>query len=991
MATLPETTPTTDAGDGDRGTDASTRSFLQTQSTSNANGFNTGIALPDDTGVIGSLRRNPETGELYDSGNLRQNPETGEYYQGINTQAPTSAGVGQYDDGTAMGDTTGQAPGDDEGSSYGGASQTENDALNQALQQQKAQSGSFATDGSNQKITPQSNVLDKFSSYTYRASWYLMTPAQYKQLVFSKKKVVNGYMLLVQSGGAPQNSGGFKGALSSNTQTFYENNGSSSTNASIPGAADPDAGRNPAFPLDFYIDSVTIENFLTGSGTRAPHAIKNLKFTVIENNGITLLDRLYEAVQDFMPATGQNQPINYAAVTYLMVIRFYGYDEQGNLVTRIGGNKSDPNAVIEKFIPFKIGKCDWTIENKLVTYSFEALSPGQGAGAGTRRGTIPYNIELTATTIESLLGQDVIYSSAQAATATPGAATTASTSDQSDAETRRLLAANAAAAPPKADAAPTTKRGITQGLMGAMNQYQQQLVNEGVYQYPDIYEIVFANPGPGGGGNAIKNAKLIPPGAKVERSQSNTGASPAEDPSVADMKKTINDLKTRNYSITAGMQIVQAIEIAIRNSTFITSQSALFFNEDDALQVKDQVNAKDVTWFNITFQAVQGEYDYKRNDYAQKITFTINTYTPVNFSSSYYPSNKFRGLHKQYNYWFTGKNSSVIEYKETLNNLYNLTISGDTTKGNLGFRQRQQASSSMRDQPFLNFQTASTENSAGSSGKQNEPQANLAENLYDPVGLANCNLKIVGDPAWIQQGSFAGGVSAQEFDFNPFLPDGTINFDAREIQFEIAWQRPEDYDINTGLADPYSRSSKRQPVQSRVYTAMQCTSEFRQGSFYQTIQGKLYFFMKPNASNKAATAPMPPATQADVRRIDNATTTTNPSKAAATAAAAGNKGGTGAKAVPFVPLKTGTAADLIPGNSYPVPVTTAPPEPPTSNGVIAGIKNFFSPPKLSENAASDVRAIDNAIIAGEDRAAFGRFRPPGQGWRGNPQVMAKDD
>jgi hypothetical protein len=72
-------------------------------------------------------------------------------------------------------------------------------------------------------------------------------------------------------------------------------------------------------------------------------------------------------------------------------------------------------------------------------------------------------------------------------------------------------------------------------------------------------------------------------------------------------------------------------------------------------------------------------------------------------------------------------------------------------------------------------------------------------------------------------------------------------------------------------------------------------------------------------------------------------------------------------------------------------VPAPPPQPPTSNGIIAGIKTFFSPPKLSENAASDIRAIDNAIIAGDDRAAFGRFRPPGQGWRGNPQVMAKDD
>ena len=89
MAGLPVITPTINAGDGDRGTDAPVRSFLQTQSTSNANGFNVGINLPDEAGVIGPLRRNPETGELYDSGNLRQNPETGEYYQGINLQAPT--------------------------------------------------------------------------------------------------------------------------------------------------------------------------------------------------------------------------------------------------------------------------------------------------------------------------------------------------------------------------------------------------------------------------------------------------------------------------------------------------------------------------------------------------------------------------------------------------------------------------------------------------------------------------------------------------------------------------------------------------------------------------------------------------------------------------------------------------------------------------------------------------------------------------------------
>jgi hypothetical protein len=926
MATLPETTPTTNAGDGDQGTNAATRSFTQTQSTSDY-----------ETGFEGSVRQDPSA-----------NDDTGGVGQGA--IPPTSTGVGQYDDATGgAGTNVSQALSDDAGTSASAATIAAGGAEADAA---RIQTGTISTDGSNQVITPQANVLDRFSSYTYRASWYLMTPAQYKQLVFSKKKTVNGYMLLVQSGGAPQNSGGFQGAKGTQQPQAYPDG--SVEAVKIPGAKDADAGRNPAFPLDFYIDNVTIENFLTGGGTRAPHSVKNIKFTVVENNGITLLDRLYEAVQDFMPASGQKNGINYSSVVYLMVIRFYGYDEQGNLVTNISGNKSDPNSVIEKFVPFKISKCDWTIDSKLVTYSFEGLAPGEGSAAGTRRGTIPYNIELTASTIGDLLGQDVVYSATQAATATPGTATTTFVNPVLQGEF-----GEDAAPPPKADAAPTTKKtSIVQGLMGAMNQFQKNLVDEGVYEKADQYEIVFANPGPGGGGTAIKNARLIPPGAKTNAKQSGTAPPVTTSPDSADMERIYKDIKSRNYAITAGMQLVQAIELAIRNSTFVTGQNVLFFDENDALQVKDNINKKDIVWFNITFQAIQLDYDNKRNDFAQKITFVINTYTPMNFNSSYYPINKFRGLHKQYNYWFTGQNTSVIDYKETMNNLYNLTISGDQTKGNLAFQQRKAFTSSMRDQPFYNFQTASTENSAGDNGKQNEPQANLAESLYDPVGLANCNIKIVGDPAWIQQGSFAGGVSAKEFDFNAFLPDGTINFDAREVMFEIAWQRPQDYDINTGLADPYAGSSKRQPVQSRVYTAMQCTSEFSKGSFYQNIQGKLYFFMKPNASNKAMTAP-PPATQADVRRIDNATTSDNPSHTNASAAAAGASGRPTTLAVPAVSAGPGSGTPNVINSAPPGPKDTVvpapPPQPPTSgSGENLDVGDPFVPPgTLSGRISAD--------------------------------------
>lgn len=871
--------PTTNAGDGDQGTNAPTRSFIQTQSTTDANGYNVGIALPDETGTVGTIRRNPETGELYDTGGA---------------DAPTSTGVGQYDDATGVDAAVARNAQDDTDNAYGGNSLAEYEALSAAtsgLAANQNAPGNITTTGENLRIIPQPNVLDRFSSYTYRASWYLMTPDQYRQLVVSKKKQINGYMLLMQSGGAKGNSGGAQGASASE----------GSLRPKVPGATDADAGRNPFFPDDFYFDSITMDNLIIGNGSRAAHSVANIKFTVVEPANITLLDRLYDAVQDFMPTTGQK--INYTAVVYMMVIRFYGYDENGNLVTNIGApdktGKSDPNAVIEKFIPFKITKCDWSIEGKLVSYNIEGAPIGMSIAAGTRRGTIPYDIQLTAKSIGELLGGDAQFAGGTAPANAPGASTTAVRATQASvrAVDNAIDATNTVyyendgtsstsaipPAPPNANAATTPVKSITQGLMGAMNEFQQKLVKNGTYEFADTYKIVFASGGPGGGGQAIEKAQLIPPG-DLEKKNLATAAPPTKDVNSIDPNRIAMDINSRNYAITAGMQVVQAIDLAIRNSTFIYAQQTKFFkppdNDPNTLDEESQPGTgRDVAWYNITFQSIpkKDQYDRKRNDYAYDITFVVNTYTPMNFSSNFFPINKFRGLHKKYNYWFTGQNTAVLEYKETLNNLYNLTISGNADAGNLATRQK--FSSSMRDQPYYAFQSASTESRQGKADKENEPGSNMAENLYDPAGLANCKMKIVGDPAWIQQGSFSSGVDPKNFEFNAFLPDGTINFDARQIMFEIAWQRPQDYNLNTGLADPYSGASKREPVQSRVYTASKVTSEFRQGSFTQYVEGLLYYFMKPNATNKATSAPMPnsPATQASVRAVDNALSAASPS------------------------------------------------------------------------------------------------------------------
>lgn len=677
-------------------------------------------------------------------------------------------------------------------------------------------------------ITPQNNVLDRFASYTYGISVYLMTPEAYKTFVVSKKRTLNGSNLLFQSGGAPSNSG-----------------------IQFPGdptdQAPEGASRNPYFDVDFYIDSLTLDTSFPGKQTGAAHMASDLKFTVIEPNGITLLDRMYAAVQDHVPKDGAGK-VNYTAVQYLLAVRWYGWDLDGNLIRNVGQTQglTDPNAAVEKFIPFKIRKIDWGVSNKLVTYDFVCAPVGQLIAGGQSRGTIPYDIELTDSTVGGLLGGEAQYG-----TASPNA-----------------TPPTAPGAPQKANAAPSSKTTIRQGLMGAMNDFQKKLVKDGIYEYADTYEIVFAN-----GAESIRDSSIIKPENKIKNLAATPMGKPVTtNPSGLDPRKNQVDNTLRNSAVTAGQQLLQVIDLTIRNSTFITQQARVVNQEEE-----QSINGLDIggetptaapptakiNWFNITMEATPrtSEYDLKRNDYAYDIRYIISPYVVVNFDSKYFPIAKFNGLHKSYKYWFTGENSAVLDYQANFNSLYNMTISGTDVNGSPIDAIRQRYTSSMRDIPTYVYQARSSESNFGADGKGNETSANAAEYLYSPSDLATAKVRIVGDPGWIQQGSVAAGVNPKNFDYKGFLPDGTINFDSQQVMFEIAWQRPEDYNINTGLADPYSgaysgnENLARQAIQSYVYQARRCVSEFRQGKFEQTIEGSLYNFPVPKQQNTATAQP----------------------------------------------------------------------------------------------------------------------------------------
>jgi len=283
------------------------------------------------------------------------------------TQAPTSGGVGA---GTSPNAFDSRGPDNTPPASRG----TTQQAINTA----------FAA----QIISPRPNELDQYASYTYAISWWLLTPEQYNNLGAAGRRApapgTGNWTLLIQSGGAPI------------------------------------AGRSQFFPDDFYFDDLEIESFLMGKGNNMSNNAMEIRFKVVEPNGLTLLQRLFDAVsfayknpappasaaagaQVSANQTSRAVP-NYAAAQYCLTIEFYGYDSQGNLAAPIKGSSgTGAQATIRKYYPFLLRNITFRTVANQVEYHVVASPVPYDTGTAQARGTIPFPFELAGTTVSQLL------------------------------------------------------------------------------------------------------------------------------------------------------------------------------------------------------------------------------------------------------------------------------------------------------------------------------------------------------------------------------------------------------------------------------------------------------------------------------------------------------------------------------------------------------------------------------------------------------------
>jgi hypothetical protein len=398
-------------------------------------------------------------------------------------------------------------------------------------------------------------------------------------------------------------------------------------------------------------------------------------------------------------------------------------------------------------------------------------------------------------------------------------------------------------APAKADAAP--KPGATQvatGLIAALNAYWENIAkSKGII--PDIYEIKFADP-------LLSNASVIPPGPLDKSFAGGSLLATAADELLSEKQNMSPAVRQR--SATAGQQIIQFIDTVLRNSNYITDQQKVIWNVKTNTWEYNGKPAQNFAWFNISCQAEQLQYDPKQNDFAYRITYIIAPYQ-IPVQSEYFDNNSFRGVHKVYNYWFTGQNSQVTSFEQNYNNAWTQALTSDVSvrAGNESLASRVNS----REQWKKRYMPASNQARQGGDGNTFEPGANAADYLYS-VDTATIALNILGDPAWIPPPT---NIQPGQFSTSPFFADGSINTTASAAYFEFAWNKPTDYNTTTGLMDPGQNnfgSNRTAGIagiaqQAVSYQATGVKSKFRGGKFTQELTGT---WLQTPAKNAVAAA-----------------------------------------------------------------------------------------------------------------------------------------
>lgn len=659
------------------------------------------------------------------------------------------------------------------------------------------------------------NPLGEFSSYTYRVALYMMNSAQFNDYMAGDYSTLKDFLLIAQSGGI---------------------------------TAGVDSQRAPGFDLDLYIDDLEIDTFINAKENQSATNSITFKFKVYEPYGFSFPHKLTQAMiaSQKRNAAATNTTLDQVRSlneSFLMVVKFYGYDKNGKLVSssdypQPGVIKTDSQSVFERGFPIRFKDFKFKLENKMTVYSISAVQYAEQMAKGVNMGSIPAKMSVSGETV-----QDVLVGKTQEG----------------------------------------SKKNVN-GLADMLNQLEEDEMRKrkpGI-EVKNRYVIQFDD------ADGIGDALLVPKDyyvkEKTPMSSIEGGGGSNERTAWKNRLGTV-DKKTRTIEIPAGISVVQAIDNIISQSEYV--KKMMIANDKEINETVTEgsedtdVNSKPATlsWYSINTSAKRLDWDDKRKDYAHEITYQISKYE-IPYIRSLYTSGSisYYGPHKRYNYWYTGKNTEVLSYEQDYNLLF--TVEGQLSS----------------DVETKNMQSAKTKLKAGQNvdsttakSGTNDIVNSVKSFLYSPDDLMKFKIKVLGDPDYLMPciGTTSGGGENKWYG-----PDFSINPNAGQVFFEIIFQQGEDYDNKTGLLNPngdiqfarYSSSMKVKP-KGIVYMLTQVTSTFSKGKFEQTLKGVVPEFANgdtstsPDSNDTAGASAKQSAgggrstaefAATDPRRVDNA-------------------------------------------------------------------------------------------------------------------------
>jgi LysM repeat protein len=653
--------------------------------------------------------------------------------------------------------------------------------------------------GTNKVAPLRANPLSAFSSSTYNISLYMINPDTYN-LYSQGYKIPNDWKLICRSGGIQ---GATKNGMDNNTTTsqFGE--------------------RADGFELDCYIDNLTIKTAISSKETMSPCNSFDFTFQIHEPYGFSLPTRLVKAATKVQASSkikrNVNESITALQIQYMLVIRFYGYDKDGNIMksaTR-SENVTDSTASFERCFPIIIYGFDFKLDPKMVTYNVKAKIASEQLGLGQTRLKITENMTLTGKTVKDVLqGSD-----------------------------------------------DKNKNPNVMGLMQRLNEIQQRKLDLGEIEVKDVWNIKF-EPGTG-----IENADLVDEDFNPNEKSRNTPVSSADGVNVKlSSKQAVIQKQFRPVSVNSGDSILQVIEQVITQSSYVTNALKKTPSEEYTQAKEGEKNykdgrAKEIGWYSVIPNVVLGKYDNKRNQFSTEITYIIKRYeVPYIRGLDLGKRTQYYGPVKRYKHWFMSNDTNpensqhqkeIISYDVTYNLLYfNLAGLGNDW-------EKEQT-----DDPAPNEKSGGGSNTQGKApGWYDKAVGPFKTFLYSPADQLKAKIVILGDPDYLMTATSKGYEEAIR---KWFGTDQSINPNSGQVFIEIEFRDALDYSPSTGSkADGLLNPSKdgdilfwkypdsiKKDVQGTIYMVWQVISTFSKGVFQQELKVCIPPFVSDSSNQK---------------------------------------------------------------------------------------------------------------------------------------------